>query len=70
MLGSRFTGIIFVDGKEFHNELIDGVADNTKKKVFTELHKQMMNYLVPQWIAQHKVEFHITDRQTNKTFIL
>ena len=70
MLGARYTGILYVDGQAFYNQLINGVADNSKKAVIKELHDMVINHLLPEWMAEHKVEYHITDRKTKETIII
>lgn len=70
MLGARFTGVLIVDGTEFHNDLIAGVADNNKHNVIKALKHQVDMYMVPKWMAEHNVTYRITDRLSNKTINL
>lgn len=72
MLGARFTGEIYADGKRLTdpNVWLTGVADNNKHQVMKWLHHYVESTLVPKWIAEHQVEFHILDRKTNELIII
>ena len=72
MLGVRFVGEIYTDEKRLTdpNGWLTGVADNNKRQVIKWLSHYIESTLVPKWIAEHKVEFHILDRETNETIII
>lgn len=64
MIGARYTGRIICDGKEFTNDLIHGDSDNSKRQLVKRLMGEVHEYLIPKWMAEHKLEIHITDRKT------
>lgn len=72
MLGKRYIGEIYADGHRLTdpNGWLSGVADNNKHQVIKWLHHYIESTLVPMWIAEHKVEFHIFDRATNEKIII
>lgn len=72
MLGARFVGEIYADGKRLTdpNGWLTGVSENTKHGVMKYLHSYVNTVLVPRWIAEHHVEFHILDRKTNETIVI
>lgn len=72
MLGARFVGEIYADGKRLTDPdgWLTGVAENTKHDVLKHLHNYVECKLVPRWIAEHNVEFHILDRKTNETIVI
>ena len=72
MLGARYVGELFADGKRLTDPdgWLTGVADNSKAAVMRSLHSYIEAKLVPMWIAEHHVEFHILDRQTNQTIVI
>lgn len=72
MLGARYTGEIYADGKRLTDPdgWLTGVADGSKAAVMRHLHHYVDMKLVPRWIAEHHVEFHILDRKTNKKIVI
>lgn len=72
MLGARFVGEIYTDGKRLDDPdgWLTGVADSSKAAVMRHLHLYVESKLVPRWIAEHHVEYHILDRQTNETIVI
>lgn len=72
MLGSRFIGELFVDGKRYTDPdgWLTGVSDNRMANVVKLLDSYVNEKLLRLWMAEHKVEFHITDRKLNQTHII
>ena len=70
MLGARYVGRVFCDGKEFTNNAIHGDSDNNKRQLVKRLMVEVHEYMVPRWIAEHKLEIHITDRKTGETIVI
>lgn len=72
MLGARFTGEIFVDSKRWDDPdgWLTGVTDNNKRSVIRSLDLYVRTKLLPRWMAEHRLEFHITDRDNGETIII
>ena len=68
MLGARFVGEIYADGERLTDPdgWLTGVAENTKCGVIRHLRNYVTEKLIPRYIAEHNVEFHILDRKTNE----
>ena len=72
MLGARFVGEVYADGKRLTDPdgWLTGVAENTKHGVMKHLHNYVYEKLVPAYISEHHVEYHIIDRITGETIII
>lgn len=70
MLGSRFTAHVYVNGKIFTNQLVHGDSDNNKKTLISRVMNNFKSVMLPKWMAENKVELHLTDRLTGEEIIL
>ena len=67
MLGARYTGVVYVDGKHFtHPNRLMGTADNNRNKVLRELRQNVRETLTSDYIGSRTIEFHVCDRKAKQ----
>jgi len=67
MLGARYTGVVYVDGKHFtHPNRLMGAADNNHNKVLRELRQNVCEAFTSDYISSYDIKFHVCDRKTKQ----